>query len=137
MQSPIYITDDTGKIVVDPKDAELEVPADYQAESGFGRDPPKEIQKYMSENDMKFEGFFGANKRMRFTEYRICTGDDVYVMGTAAPKSEGTYSQKDEENLMITRGGKHDFYYISDRPEKEILKSFGSKIFFEIYGGGC
>jgi hypothetical protein len=132
-----YVNDDTGKVVVDPKNCELELPKDFSFESGFGKDPSKEIQKYLLDNNLKFENFFGANKKMRFTEYRIGTGDKVYVMGTAVPKPSGEYSGRNEENLMITKGGKNDFYYISDRPEKEVLKSFGWKIFFGIYGGGA
>jgi len=84
---------------------------------------------------MSFEGFLGMNKTMRYREYFIAPGDKVYIMGTADdnPFVHESSSQKSEHDIMIQKG--NSFYYISDKPEKDILGNYGWKVTGGLFGG--
>jgi len=130
---PFYVKDDTGKILVDPHGAVFNVPIDFEEISGFGRDPSNDVREYLDKNEIKFEGLFGINKKLKYTERIIEEGAKVYVFGDAVPS--GKMSSVGNENILINRKNKRSFFLISDRPEKDVLKIFGRRVFFEIYGG--
>lgn len=134
-----YLRDSTGHVMVDPKGADVDIPKDYEFNSsGFGGGPPETIVRFLDGNNIRHKGFLGFNRKMRFREYYIAPGDKVYVMGTAADNpfvEDGTRSEGVED--VIIRKGKHDkFFYISDKPEKDIVKNLRWKVIGGIFGGG-
>jgi hypothetical protein len=128
--APFYLKDDTGKVLVEPKQAKINVEPSLSFESGMGRDPPKTIIDFLKSRKLSFEGFLGINKKMRYTEWNICPKDKLYIMGSADdnPYVEETTGQKNEEDIMIQKGKNNPFYLISDKPEKEILGSLRWKV---------
>ncbi|MBI5389437.1 hypothetical protein HZB01_03595 [Candidatus Woesearchaeota archaeon] len=134
---PFFLQDETGKVLVDPIGADIEIPKDAQYNSSFGRDPPKEVQFFLKTQNIAFEGLFGANKQMRFTEYYIAPQDKLYIMGTAMKNPAVKASAVGVENVMIAKGKNYPTYYISDRAEKDILKSLRWKVFGGIVGGAA
>lgn len=131
---PFYVQDDTGKILIDPKDATFEPSQTFTEQSGFGKDPSKSVMDYLKDNNIKFEGFFGMNKKMRFTEKAIFEGDEVYVMGEAMPS--GKMSSVSHENIVIGKKRRNGFYYISSNSEKTIIKKLNTSLaVFFILGG--
>jgi hypothetical protein len=137
---PFYIKDDTGKVLIDLEDAELEIPAKNIYNSSFGVDPPKCVLDFLNKNNIAFEGFFGANKKMRFTEYYMKDKDKLYVFGNAQardPTLSGSIDFSKQENKIIIKNKDNTFFYISDKPEKEILKKFKWLAIGGVYGGSA
>lgn len=131
-----FVKDDTGKVLVDPSCATIEIPADNVFNSGMGKDPPAIIMDFLKKSSIKHDGFLGLNKAMKYMEYFIEPGDKLYVMGTAGknPEIKEFSAQQSVENVMI-EFKKGAFFYISDKPEKDILKSFRNKMLLYTIGG--
>ena len=134
---PFFVKDETGSVLVNPKEAEVDIPMDYECDSGFGKDPPARVRKFLKSNAAGFEGLFGINSTMRYREYFITPGDKLYVMGTAGDNpyvEEGT-GKKNEEDIMIQKG--KNFFYISDKPEKDVVSSMAWKAVGSTVGGAA
>lgn len=134
---PFYIDDETGSVLVDPKGAGVEILRDNEFKSGFMKDPPDGVKRFLRRSVMDFEGFFGLNKMMRYRESFIEPGDMLYVMGTAGDNpfvEEGTEAGGPGD-IMI-RKGSGGFFYISDRPEKSVLGLLRWKVIGGFFGGG-
>lgn len=132
-----YIKDETGAVLVDSEGANTDIPMDSEFNSSCGKNPPENIIKFLESNGMSYEGFLGMNKTMRYREYFIAPEDKVYIMGTAEdnPFVEEESSQKSEQDIMIHKG--NSFYYISDKPEKEILGNYNWKVTGGLLGGSA
>jgi len=134
---PFYIEDETGSVLVDSRGAKVEILRDNEFESGFMKDPPEGVKRFLRRSGMDFEGFFGVNRRMRYRESFIEGGDMLYVMGTAGDNpfvEEGT-AAGGAEDIMIGRG-RDRFFYISDRSEKRILSGLKWRVIVGFFGGG-
>lgn len=132
-----FVQDDTGEVLVDPHGAEIEIPIDFEASSGWGKEPPEMVKSFLAKKQMSYAGLL-MNKTMRYREYFIAPHDKIYVMGTAGDNpfvAEGSATEG-HKDIMIQKG-KGNIYYISDRPEKEILKSLGWKSIAGVLGGGA
>ena len=134
---PFFLKDDTATVLVEPKEASLSIKQDLAFQSGMGKDPSLQIKKYLTSQGLKFETFFGMNKKMRFIESFIEPKDKLYIMGTADenPYSKGVSSKNHVENIMIQKGKNDKFYFISDTDEKDILGRFKWKVFGGLFGG--
>jgi hypothetical protein len=130
-----YLRDDTGTVLIDPKDAEIDIPADLDATSGIGKDPPSEVISLLKLKGISYEGLLGMNKQMKFTEYVIKTDDQVYVLGTAKKNPFVKSSSKNEDLVMIQKGENDKVYYISDTQEKKVLDKLRWKILGGFFGG--
>lgn len=130
-----YLKDDTGKVLIDPNKAEVDIPADMVYRSGIGHEPPKPVMSFLKKSNLTHESFIGFNKTMRYTEYYIAPDDRIYVLGTAGSNPFTENSRNNEEGIMIYKG--RNFYYISDRPEKDILDGFKWKVIGGLLGGSA
>lgn len=135
-RSLFYLQDETGKVLVDPTAASIEIKRDCAYESGLGKDPPEIIQQFLAANNITFEGLLGINKTMRFRESFIEPNDTLYILGTAdeQPTIENMASDRREENIIIKKGTQEKTYIISDSKERDILRNLTMKmsIFFVI-----
>jgi hypothetical protein len=122
-----YVKDDTGRIIIDSRQAKLDIKTSFEEESRFGRDPSGTVMHYLKDNNIKFENFFGINKTMRYREEAIFVNEKVYVIGDAMPS--GKESDVGLEKLIIGKKGRLGFYFISNKPEKDILKYFNRRIY--------
>jgi len=125
-----YLEDETGKMLIDPKDAEIDIPQDFQStghlsEKGFfGLIPQAKLHPNvlaLMERDSEIGGSFRSysNHELRITESYIAEGDPLYVFGNAVPL-EGTSSHVAHENLVIKKP-KDAPMYISDSHEKKTV----------------
>lgn len=129
-----YLQDDTGLVLVNPDKANVDIPMDFETQR-----VSEDIKLFCKSNAIDVSTFLGFNKTMRFREYYLMKGDKVYIMGYAGDNpfvDEGS-SQKNEADIMIQKGPRNQFYYISDKSEKEVLKSFGFKVAGGFFGGGA
>jgi hypothetical protein len=136
-RAPFYVRDDTGKILIDPDKAFIQISLKEEYESGPNEEPPARIIEYLKTNEMAHKGLLGRNKTMRFREYTIAEGDKVYVMGKAERDTD--CRERDQEigadNLVLHKGSDNEVFYISDRPERKILQKLQNKLDWSTYGG--
>ncbi|MFH0874906.1 MAG: GIDE domain-containing protein [archaeon] len=123
---PFYVDDGSGKVLIDPKEADLSVKINEQANSSFGKDPPEHIKAFLKANNISFEGFLGINKTMRYNELLITQNQKLFIIGTA---------QEGEGGLTIKKGTAEKLFMVSDSEEKDILKSYGMKYWSNLIGG--
>jgi hypothetical protein len=118
-----FIEDETGRILVDPTKAYIDISRDNTFNSGLGQDPPYTVIQFLKSQNIRFEGpIFGINKRMRFIESFIKPNDRLYVMGTVEdnPFVKDASVIDGVTDMMITKGKNIKFYCISDKFEKSI-----------------
>lgn len=134
-QSLFFLKDDSGAVLVNPDGATVDIPSDFTYQTRMGKDPPGAVIKFLVANKLSYESFFGLNKTMRFTESYVAPGDKLYIIGEAQdnPHLEDGSAKKNEEDIMIAKGG--NFYYISDKPEAEVLRSYGWWVAGGLFGG--
>ena len=121
---PFKLQDNTGSVLIDPVRASIDIKSTTFS-SGTGQDPSQNIQNFLNANNLKYEGFFGINYRMRYREALIVPGENLYIIGSATDnpfKADGT-AQHSVEDIMIHRG-KGSLYHISQKPEKSVIRTY-------------
>jgi hypothetical protein len=134
---PFYLEDNTGKVMVEPKYADMHIPKSHQSSSSWGKDPGAQVKSFLKKESIKFEGaLFGANYTMRYTEWIITPGMQLYVMGTAAdnPYVENATSVHGVEDAIIKKGS-DGILMISNRKEKQVLNKIKWKAIGYLAGG--
>lgn len=134
-----YLQDDTGKVLVEPKQAEIDIPLDFTFETGWGKTLPAGLNNFMKTSNFSATGIFGIGKKLRFREYYIAPKDKLYIMGTADrnPHLKAGTAVKNEDAIMIQKGKNVSFYYISDTHEKNVLTKMKWKTIGGLWGGGA
>jgi len=157
-----YLEDGTGKVLVNLRDAKVEIPGDYEVRSdGLIGVPPSVSMFVMGSVD-------DNNSILRFTEYFIAPGDSLYILGSVGenpfdvPENERLTTEDLSKlkgskmisndaarcklepekgdcinhlhKLMIQKGD-NDLYYVSDKPEHIIDAELRKKALWGIYGG--
>jgi len=127
-----FLKDNTGAVLVDPKGAKADLPKVYETKS-----LTQSIIDSLKGYGISHKGLI-FNKNLRFREYSLKQDDKIYIMGYAGdnPFVEDGSSDKNELDIMIQKGNS-DFYYISNKSEKEVLDKFGWKVFGGMFGGGA
>ncbi|MFC1741113.1 GIDE domain-containing protein [Nanoarchaeota archaeon] len=133
-----FLKDSTGKVLVQPQKAQIDIPPDFKYQSRWRKDPPQVVQKFLKKNSLNFETFLGTNKNMRYYEYYIAPKDKLYILGHAGdnPHVEEATGQQNTEDIMIQKGDE-GIYYISDSSEEGVLKKFKWKVIGGLFGGGA
>jgi len=126
-QNMFYIQDETGKILVNPIKASIDISKSNVYNSSLGKDPPQNVIRFLERENIRFEGIlFGINKRMRYTQYLIKPYDTLYVMGTVEdnPFVQDASVIDGVADMIFTKGKNVKFYCISDKMEKKILTKY-------------
>ena len=97
--APFWINDATARIMVFPLRAELILPVDYKFTTGLGKKIPAFLQEFMDTHGISY-GSWLFRRTLRFREWFIRPGENVYVLGTAK-KTEAP--QKDRNSELIGR----------------------------------
>lgn len=137
-RDPFFVKDKTGSVLVHPRGATIDIPADNTVQTGSFRSINPLVKKFAAKNKFDLQSFFGFNRSLRFTEYYLAPGDKIFVLGTAGdnPHTEESTAQHGVEDVMIQekRGNP---YYISDKDEKGVLNAFAWKVYGGLFGGGA
>lgn len=130
-----YLRDETDLVLVDPRGAEVDLPANFEFKSGGDKEPPEPVKAYLLNNNISFQDNFGNSKTMKFYEYHIAPKDKLFIMGYAGdnPFVKEGWALRGVEDIMIQKGG--EIYYISNRSEKEILSRLKKRSLMEIILG--
>jgi hypothetical protein len=148
---PFYIKDDTAQAIVFPNGAKLKLRTDMQIKCYSNELKPSWKQFFDSQKISHRSGFFGGSK-FRITEIYIEPEDNLYILGTAhfwKAKKITTPFMKDEEkkilekisendskcNASIMKGKNSKYFFISDKSEKELIKSMSWQIPLMLFGG--
>jgi hypothetical protein len=136
-RSYFYMKDNTGRVLVDTKGAQIDIPISSEFSSGIGRDPPQAIKLFLNKNNISFEALLGINKTMRYREYIIMPGDKLYILGHAGdnPFVKEATARRGVNDIMIQKGKDEPFYYISDKGENDILRKLKWKVLGGLIGG--
>lgn len=125
------LKDETGEVLVEFSKAELSLEPSFEEVSIMGSDPSEQVQEFLRKQDIKFEGFLGFNKYMRYREYRIEEGKELYVLGTARRRKGGD-GQTNAGDIVIGKGITH---HISDKKENQnVQKARYTAIFLIVLG---
>lgn len=132
-----YLKDNTGIALVNPKDAEIEIPLDFQAQN-IGAISNADADAFFSSISFNPKNFLGLNRTLKFLEYYIAPKDALYILGTAGdnPFVEDGSSSSNHADIMIEKGN-NKIYYISDSNEKDLLGKLRWKIIIGFFGGGA
>jgi hypothetical protein len=132
-----FIKDSTGKVLVDPKDAVVDISITYEYITKRGEDIPENIRQFLVEH-VDAACTASTFKRVRYREYVIKLKDMVYVMGTAQenPDIQQTTAQYNTENLIIQKGSSK-YFYISNTSEYKILEELKRKVWIGVIGGAA
>ncbi len=134
--SYLVLKDKTGTVLVNLDKAEIDVPLDKEYNSALGVDPPTAVLNFIKINNIAYEGLFGMNYTMRYREYYIAPGDNLYILGTAGKNPFIKNIINNEDGIMIQKGN-NSIYYISEKAEKDIVSSMNWKTFGGIIGGAA
>jgi hypothetical protein len=139
-----FLEDETGRMLVEPKEAEIDIPKDFYSEGHmsaggiFGMFKAKVL-------DQKVLDFLAATPAagnafrahssfdLRITEWFIAEGDPLYVLGGAEPL-KGASSALAHENLVVKKGGE-GIMYVSDSGEKKVIDKVGGSVWWMLGGG--
>lgn len=122
------LTDDTGTVDVDLNDVSIEQGTRWREDSHSFDNPPEDLQRRLDDLGVDWEGWFGANKSMRYTETRITNDDTVYLLGTAQdhPDVEDGTSTNNEDDILITSAD--NLYLISNGDEDSLTSNKATKL---------
>jgi hypothetical protein len=140
-----YLEDDTGKVLIDPVDANVNIPHDFLFQGTlndkqfFGLLPSNQVDKkvldYLQSNQKANDAAKGmSGKQLRFMEYYIAEGDPLFTLGSAEPL-EGATSSTASENLVVRKNARDKLMLISDSSEKKVLGGLSLRFYIEIFFG--
>lgn len=90
---PFWLQDATGKAMVIPRRAEVILPVDFTFSTGLGTTLPDTLHAFLQGQGIRYGGLFGGS-RLRFREWRIEEGEEVYVLGTAQKSHDAAEGHK-------------------------------------------
>ncbi len=109
-----FLADGTGKVLVDPAGAKVEVSMRSEIVDSAG---------------------FASGRRIR--EYCISPRDRLCIIGTAGdnPLVAESTARKGREDVMVLKGRHEKFYYISDTSEKKLIEMLRMQSVVSIFVG--
>lgn len=146
-----YLTDDSGRIHVDPKEAELDVPVSGRRIVG---DPPMRFSLVGllgrgSRNDMSDDSLGGKtddelleyaaasydySNSYRFTEQCIEPDQEYDVLGTCV---ENPRPEDDNDRNLITKGEHNGTFLISSKSAEDLKSGMGWRSTMMVIGGAA
>lgn len=91
---PFYIQDDTGRALINPAGAEIDISDSYDHKATEFSSVPGHIVEFLNARNIEINTFFGGTRELRFIEGILFPGQPVYVLGCC---------QTNHENLASAR----------------------------------
>jgi hypothetical protein len=155
---PFYLDDGTGRVLVqaDSGEATFDLSDERRTQftTGSSESPPPEVREFIEQYDgddadVNFldnpidtlTDLFGgnnigySNRRRRYTQTVLPDGTEVYVLGSAVPRSNPDGMEHQEDLLVMTREEGLDMLLISDMNEAELEAHYERWAPLEIIGG--
>ncbi|MEM2878283.1 MAG: GIDE domain-containing protein [Candidatus Hadarchaeales archaeon] len=140
-ESPFFVKDETGMVLVDPAGAKFDLDATrsfYKRISKL-KDLPDDIKRALELRGVDHgltDSIFSSYPLDIYSVY-LCPGDRVYVMGTATdnPFVAETRALKGVEDVIIKKGEHDKNFFISQKSERELLAEHLSLATRYTFGG--
>ncbi|HUJ11663.1 MAG TPA: GIDE domain-containing protein [Verrucomicrobiae bacterium] len=131
---PFYLEDETGKILVVPVQATIDIPKDLCEQTrSFNAGLSACTLAFAEQRGIEVEGMFTRSKR--FTEWMIAPGDPLFVFGSVmAPDGQLAGLTKTEDRI-VCQDGTSPFFFIADRSARDVETEFALKAAGGIFGG--
>jgi hypothetical protein len=81
---PFYLEDATGRVLIDPRGAEISLGCDFSEIDPALAGP---LAAFAAEHGIGERGFFSLGGRVRFREWSVAPGDELYVLGVAQERA--------------------------------------------------
>ena len=132
--SPFYLRDETGRVLVDPRGADCSLDTDhsYTMETFTSSAQEVRFKAGLERIGISSTSFF-FERPLRATEIYISPGDSLFILGCATPRQQHGGSASNAENLVIGKGA--EWFSISERSEREMLSSLWWQMYGMIFGG--
>ena len=133
---PFYLEDDTGKILVVPVQATIDIPKDLQVEptnSPLRSELSPCVFAFAERKGIELDGVF--TRRKRFTEWMIAPGDPLFVFGPVMARDDSGAGTTKTDNRVICQDGTAPFFLIADRSARQVETEFALKAAGGILGG--
>lgn len=127
---PFYLEDATGRILVDPHGADLEIPMTLSCNTTGGVAPTLGCVRFM-----KSKGWLATGEPMRFTEWTIAPGSRLFVFGTVTPPRPKMARLYQLQDPLIRLEPILNHLFITHGTRRELILASASKAFFGIAGG--
>ena len=137
---PFYVEDDTGRILVDPTDATMDISDANTEQTKVSPDgtTPTPIEWFLERSKVSEESStfdlgvtsVGDGRKRRYTEEIITPDEEVFVFGTASENS----SSADADGLII-KDGERDMFFISDKRENALTSNRRWSLFWRVIVG--
>lgn len=132
---PFYLKDETGRVLIDSKGANIDIPSSFQYDTNNSL-MPATLKEYLNLHGKKVSFSIGGGlnislgTRRRYTEYVITHSENLYILGTAGsnPYTANVLSKEHTNEIMVQKGKFEKFYLISNKPEKELLQIMNLKL---------
>lgn len=158
-ETPFYVDDATGRVRVEPSDADLSVERERRVHVEEGDPPPPELGDWAVEeghltrdeleqvkqdsgfleevsdlftlDDSEVQEHFAETsmRDRRYTEWVLGAGEETYVFGGAHP-TDGEGSATNVDNLVIREHEGTGRFIVSDKSESELVEDARTKIAF-------
>ena len=147
-KTPFYVADETGRLLVMPEGAEIEIPS-HSSHKGYIMDTKgwfefESHQANMDECALKFILSLDNDSRQKFlahkqeeirvNEYIIREHDPLYVLGTATPVEDPS-GPGGRDALVVRKGTTDKTLFISNTGEGYVIDEFSSSLYLMIFGG--
>ena len=118
---PFYLKDESGKVLINPNSAQVDIPINFELCSS-SKDLPEELRQYLISKKIILKDFIIDN-HFKLVEQYIEPNQKVYIMGTAGnnPFTAETAAEQGVEDMLIQKGKYNNIFYISDKSEQEVL----------------
>jgi hypothetical protein len=129
-----YLEDKTGRVLICPAGAELDVHTDRKYSNSFGAKDRDLFLEQLDSMGLATSGAFGFGRQLRCEEAYIAPGDSVYVIGTVQPNPLVQGSAQGSENVCVA-AQPGNFFLLSSESEKQVLNEFSGRMYLFLYGG--
>jgi hypothetical protein len=128
---PFYLKDETGKILIDPKNAQINLQRTFY-EKGNISSVSASLKEYIKYHNLTEKL---GNSKIQCEEYAIFSNQDIYIMGYAEPLEQKKSTIGHENLTMKQKSG--GMFFIYDKLEKDILKKLEKSALYQIFGGAA
>lgn len=130
-----YVEDDTGKMLVEPIGAEIDIPIDNTYSGRFGSIDDRAMEFIENLDQYGKQAFYShSGYELRIHEHYIADGDPLFVLGSAEP-IDGSSSAVNYENLILKKGDIDNTMYVCDNGERAVIARLSSWMYWHIFGG--
>lgn len=137
IEEEFYLEDDTGKIIVNPKEGEITLKENRKFQGatskgflGMNKLLDDEAMNYINnlKPELKKRAISFGTNGIKIYEYIIKENDLLYIIGNVEVKDK-------LDTELIIKKGSGDILYISDTDEKKTLSKISSSTLWGLFGG--